>query len=422
MSNRRSGKSNDADQVPVVGLRRNRWLSRSSSLIRGFPRGALESLGAALCLIVLGLLMVLSATSITAYDGTSGSSFSIFTRQSAFAVAGITLLFVTSLISVRTWSRLTGPIMIAGLVLLSIPLIPGLGVQVNGSTNWFNIAGFQIQPSEFFKPVLALWLAVVLARRSHRLHHPKDLFLAVVPVVAIAFSFVLLGGDLGTTLILMLMTLAALFIAGVPKRYFATILGAIAVGVTILVVTSPYRMARVRAMFAETDSLSDTEALGQHWQASHGLFALASGGWTGVGLGASREKWFWLAEAHNDYIFAIIGEELGLLGSLAVVCLFGILGFGLLRMSMNSRDPKTRILCSTVLIWILGQAFINIGVVTTLLPVIGVPLPLVSYGGSSLVSTLLGIGLVMSFLRAEKSDQWRSPSESRSQAVSSSRQ
>lgn len=364
--------------------------------------GSLVILGASLCLVVLGLLMVLSATSITSFDGNSGSSFSIFARQTFFASIGIIMLTVTALIPAQTWSRLAGPMVIAGLVLLSLPLIPGLGITVNGSTNWLHVGGLQLQPSEVFKPVLALWLGVVLARRAQQLHRPKDLFFAVVPVTAIAFGLILLGGDLGTTLVLMLMTLAAMFIAGVPKRYFAATLGVIAVGVTILVAASPYRLARMRAMFADTDALSDAEALGQHWQSSHGLYALASGGWTGTGLGASREKWFWLAEAHNDYIFAIIGEELGLLGTLAVVFLFGLLGMGLIRTSLKSRELKTKVLCVTVFVWILGQAFINMGVVTTLLPVIGVPLPLISYGGSSLVSTLIGIGFVISFARADR--------------------
>src|SRR5699024_9597499 len=197
---------------------------------------------------------------------------------------------------------------------------------------------------------------------------------------------------------LMLMGLAALFVSGAPKRYFAIAFGAICAGVTLLVVSSPYRMARVRAMFAG-DAQSEAEALGQHWQSNHGLYALASGGWTGVGLGASREKWFWLAEAHNDYIFAIIGEEIGLIGTLAVVALFGLIALGLIRASLISRNRRTRILGATVLAWIVGQALINMGVVTTLLPVIGAPLPLVSYGGSSLVATLTGIGIVLAFAR-----------------------
>nr|WP_166822313.1 FtsW/RodA/SpoVE family cell cycle protein [Brevibacterium limosum] len=208
--------------------------------------------------------------------------------------------------------------------------------------------------------------------------------------------------------------MATLFVAGVPKRYFAIAFAVISVAVTLLVISSPYRMARVRAMFAG-DSQSDAEALGQHWQSNHGLFALASGGWTGVGLGASREKWFWLAEAHNDYIFAIVGEEFGLLGTLGVVALFGLIAVGLVRASLLTRNRRTKVLGASVLVWIVGQALINMGVVTTLLPVIGVPLPLVSYGGSSLVATLTGVGIVLAFARASEPDAAR-PRASSAQA------
>src|SRR5699024_2141846 len=336
-----------------------------------------------LCLVGLGLLMVLSATSITSYDGTGASSFSVFSRQGVFAGAGMVMMVLAALTPVRIWER------------LAWPLMAGLGTTVNGSTNWLRIGGLQAQPSELFKPILAVWFAVVLARLTSQRYRPRKLLLTLSPVV-VAAGLIVVGGDLGTTLVLMLMGLAALFVSGAPKRYFAIAFGAICVGVTLLVVSSPYRMARVRALFAG-DAQSEAEALGQHWQSNHGLYALASGGWTGVGLGASREKWFWLAEAHNDYIFAIIGEEIGLIGTLAVVALFALIALGLIRASLISRNRATRILGATVLAWIVGQALINMGVVTTLLPVIGVPLPLVSYGGSSLVATLTGIGIVLAF-------------------------
>lgn len=358
-----------------------------------------------LCLVGLGLLMVLSATSITSYDGTGASSFSVFSRQGIFAVAGMVMMVLAALTPVRVWERLAWPLMGAGLLLLALPLVPGLGTTVNGSTNWLRIGGLQAQPSELFKPILAVWFAVVLARLTSRRYRPRELLLTLSPVV-VAAGLIVVGGDLGTTLVLMLMGLAALFVSGAPKRYFAIAFGAICAGVTLLVVSSPYRMARVRAMFAG-DAQSEAEALGQHWQSNHGLYALASGGWTGVGLGASREKWFWLAEAHNDYIFAIIGEEIGLIGTLAVVALFALIALGLIRASLISRNRATRILGATVLAWIVGQALINMGVVTTLLPVIGVPLPLVSYGGSSLVATLTGIGIVLAFARAARPDSER---------------
>src|SRR5690625_4832852 len=374
---------------------------RPSRLLPGTTRLVISFL----CLVGLGLLMVLSATSITSYDGTGASSFSVFSRQGIFAAAGMVMMVLAALTPVRVWERLAWPLMGAGLLLLALPLVPGLGTTVNGSTNWLRIGGLQAQPSELFKPILAVWFAVVLARLTSRRYRPRELLLTLSPVV-VAAGLIVVGGDLGTTLVLMLMGLAALFVSGAPKRYFAIAFGAICAGVTLLVVSSPYRMARVRAMFAG-DAQSEAEALGQHWQSNHGLYALASGGWTGVGLGASREKWFWLAEAHNDYIFAIIGEEIGLIGTLAVVALFALIALGLIRASLISRNRATRILGATVLAWIVGQALINMGVVTTLLPVIGVPLPLVSYGGSSLVATLTGIGIVLAFARAARPDSER---------------
>ncbi|WP_209323741.1 putative lipid II flippase FtsW [Brevibacterium renqingii] len=369
--------------------------------------GTTMLVAACLCLVGLGLLMVLSATSITSYDGSRASSFSVFARQAVFAVAGLTMMVLAALTPVRVWERCAWPLMGAGLLLLALPLVPGLGTTVNGSTNWLRIGGLQAQPSELFKPILAVWFAVALTRLTSQRYRPRTLLLTLSPVI-VAAGLILIGGDLGTTLVLMLMGLAALFVSGVPKRYFVITFGVISVGVTLLVVSSPYRMARVRAMFAG-DSQSEAEALGQHWQSNHGLFALASGGWTGVGLGASREKWFWLAEAHNDYIFAIVGEEIGLIGTLAVVALFGLIAVGLIRASLMSRNRRTKILGATVLAWIVGQALINMGVVTTLLPVIGVPLPLVSYGGSSLVATLTGVGIVLAFARDSERNAARPP-------------
>ncbi|WP_167854390.1 putative lipid II flippase FtsW [Brevibacterium sp. S111] len=369
-----------------------------------------------LCLVGLGLLMVLSATSITSYDGSSASSFSVFARQGVFAVAGLTMMVLAALTPVRVWQRIAWPLMGGGLLLLALPLVPGLGTTVNGSTNWLRIGSLQAQPSELFKPILAVWFAVALAHLTSQHYRPRKLLLTLTPVI-VAAGFILLGGDLGTTLVLMLMALAALFVSGVPKRYFAIAFGVIAAGVTLLVISSPYRMARVRAMFA-SDAQSEADALGQHWQSNHGLFALASGGWTGVGLGASREKWFWLAEAHNDYIFAIIGEEIGLFGTLAVVALFGLIAVGLIRASLMSRNRLTKILGACVLAWIVGQALINMGVVTTLLPVIGVPLPLVSYGGSSLVATLTGVGIVLAFARASDPGAERPPAHGSTTDVS----
>lgn len=358
-------------------------------------------LTSSIALVVVGLIMVLSATSITAYDGTVVSSYSIFFRQAMFAAAGITAMLILASLSTSLLTSLAWPAMIVSIGLVALPLIPGIGHTVNGSTNWIQIGPIQGQPSELAKVAVALWLGVILARKAGRLSSFRELVVPIVPVLGAVLACVLAGGDLGTSLILILLSLVALFTGGVPLRWFLAALVPLAIGVALLIVTSPYRLARVQALFAGQEAATEADALGQNWQSSHGLYALASGGWAGVGLGASREKWSWLPEAHNDFIFAIIGEELGFLGGCVVIGLFAILGFGLVRLALRAEDRMVQVTTMAVFAWVIGQAAVNIGVVTALLPVIGVPLPFVSYGGSAIIGCLLAIGLTLAFARAQ---------------------
>ncbi|GAA4285274.1 putative lipid II flippase FtsW [Brevibacterium daeguense] len=354
---------------------------------------------ATLALTALGLIMVLSASSIVSYDGGEGSSFTLFNRQLVFALIGLFMMFTLSLAPLRFWRFIAGPAIILGMLLQVLPFIPGLGQTVNGSTSWVEIGGVQAQPAEFVKVALALWLGVFLANKATKLHSIRELMPAVA-VLGIVLGFILYGRDLGTGIIIMGLALGALFVGGVPWRYFFAALAAILAVVAVMVLTSANRMARIKAMFTGGDS-AQMDALGQHWQSNHGLFALASGGWFGVGLGASREKWSWLPEAHNDFIFAIIGEELGLVGSFIVILLFLVLGYGLIRILMRTDDRFVQATTAGVFVWLIGQAAVNIGVVAGVLPVIGVPLPLVSYGGSALIATLIAVGMMLSFARAE---------------------
>lgn len=356
---------------------------------------------ATLALTGFGLVMVLSASSIEAYDGGEGSSFSVFGRQAAFAVAGLVVLWVFSRFSTTLWRRLAWPVLILGISLQVLPFIPGLGAEVNGSTSWIRIGGFQAQPAEAGKFALALWMGVVLGTKQRLLGQWKHVLIPAGPVLLAMVGIILAGRDLGTALIVMLLALGALFISGIPMRMIVTFVAIIGLACTLLVVTSANRMARIMAMFGSPHTATEEDALGQYWQSNHGLFALASGGWTGVGLGASREKWSWLPEAHNDFIFAIIGEELGLVGSVIVIALFALLGYGFIRVIMRSDDMFVKITTAAVFAWIIGQATVNVGVVITVLPVIGVPMPMVSYGGSALMAVLAGIGLVLSFARGE---------------------
>jgi cell division protein FtsW len=257
-----------------------------------------------------------------------------------------------------------------------------------------------MQPSEAAKLALVVWGASVLSRKRSLLDQPSHALVPVVPGAAFLLFLVLLGRDLGTSLVLMALVAAVLFVAGAPLRVFAVAGGVAALAVTVLVAGSQNRMDRVTA-WGSGGCGGEADYLNTCWQSIHGLWALASGGWFGVGLGASREKWGLLPEAHNDFIFAVIGEELGLTGTLVVLALFAALGIGLFRIVLRSDDLFVKVATGGVLAWVLGQAVVNVGAVLGMLPVVGVPLTLVSNGGSALVVTLTALGMVIGFARRE---------------------
>ncbi|MGJ7441362.1 putative lipid II flippase FtsW [Aquipuribacter sp. MA13-6] len=349
-------------------------------------------------LLVFGLLMVLSSSSVESYAA-SGNPWSIVSRQLMFAAVGLPLLLVAARLPVLWWKRLGWPALLLALLLQSLVFVPGLGFEVNGNRNWISVGGFTAQPSEAVKLALVVWAATVLARKQDLLGRLGHVVVPVLfPFGLLALGLVLAGDDLGTGLVIMMILAGLLYAAGTPLRYFV-IGGVVTVaGVAALVVREPYRMTRVEAWLTGNQC---ADIYGECWQPTHGMWALASGGWWGLGLGGSREKWAWLPEAHNDFIFAIVGEELGLPGTLAVLGLFVALAVGMVRVAHRAVDPFVVIATTGVMVWVLGQALINIGVVIGVLPVIGVPLPLVSSGGSSLVTTMVGLGMVMSFARSE---------------------
>ncbi len=351
-------------------------------------------LGSAVLLTVLGLVMVLSASSVESYAA-SGSSWAIARKQAMWVIIGIPALVVASRLPTRWFRRLAVPVLVLSLVLLVLVLVPGIGVSVNGNQNWIEIGGsFRIQPAEAAKYALVLWGADLLTRKRKLLHQNKHLLIPLLPVAAVIILLVLLGGDLGTSLILMAIVAGLLFVAGAPLRVFVA-LGAPALA--IIVFMTFQRSARLSRLQSFLDPFADYEGAG--WQAAHSMFALASGGWWGVGLGASREKWGNLPEAHTDFIFAIIGEELGLVGTLTVLLLFGALIAGALRIALATDDLFVRFASGGIVVWIGVQMIINIGGVLSVLPITGVPLPLVSYGGSALLATMFAIGMLLSFAR-----------------------
>lgn len=351
-------------------------------------------LGATLLLLGLGLVMVLSASSIESYR-IFGSAYTLAQRQFMFAAIGIVGLFLAARMHVQFWRGIAVAALAIALGLLILVLF--IGVEVAGQRNWIEIFGpFRIQPSEFAKFALVIWGADVLAKRA--MHRPTwaQLLLPIVPVSLLFTVLILLEGDFGNAFMIVIIMAGLLFAAGAPMRFFIGLLAAGAMGVWLLMLAAPYRMERFSSWL---DPAADR--LGYGWQVTQGQYALGTGGFWGVGLGASREKWGSLPEAHTDFIFSVVGEELGLVGTLTLLFILGVLAFAIFRLSRTSKDPFVRLASAGVGAWIVVQAIINLGGVLGMLPITGVPLPFVSYGGSSLLPTLAAVGMVLSFARAE---------------------
>ncbi len=351
-------------------------------------------LGATILLLVLGLLMVLSASSVESVR-TFGSAYTLVQRQALFAVAGVIALVLAARTSVQFWRQGAWVFLLIAFALLVAVLF--IGIEVAGQKNWIELFGpFRLQPSEFAKLALVVWGAEVLTRKDRLNPTWGNLLIPIVPVTGILMTLVLLQGDFGNTLMLAAILCGMLFAAGAPLRLFA-IFGALGViGVWMLTLAAPYRMERIINWLNP-----DADRLGFGWQVTQGQYALGTGGLWGVGLGGSREKWGSLPEAHTDFIFPVIGEELGIVGTFSVLVLFAILTFAIFRLSRTSSLPFVRLASAGVGSWIVIQAVVNIGAVLGVLPVTGVPLPLVSYGGSSLVPTLIAIGMLLAFARNE---------------------
>ena len=351
-------------------------------------------MGSALLLLLLGLIMVMSASSIESVR-VFGSPYTLAQRQAFFALLGVVAMFFAARTSVQFWRAFAWPLLLVAFGLLVAVLI--IGVEVAGQRNWIEIFGpFRLQPSEIAKLALVAWGAEVLSRRSRRLDTWRGLLIPIVPVAGVMMVLVLAAGDFGNTLMLGAILAGILFAAGAPLRVFAVFAAVGAVGVWILSLAAPYRMDRILSWLNP-----GSDRLGFGWQVTQGQYALGTGGFWGVGLGASREKWGTLPEAHTDFIYPVIGEELGLLGTLIVLALFSLLAFAIFRLSRNTDNSFVRYAAAGVGAWIVVQAVVNIGGVLGLLPVAGVTLPLVSYGGSSLIPTLTAIGMLMAFARQE---------------------
>jgi len=351
-------------------------------------------IGCSALLLSLGLMMVLSASSIEAMQE-MGNPFYWFIKQSMSAAVGLPVMWVCSRLPYKFFRWAGYPLMALSIIALVMVLF--IGSSELGAQRWLYIGPFTIQPSEPAKLGLALWGADLLARRARagRIEW-RHLLIPLMPGTAILAVMVMLGRDLGTTLVLFMIFLALLWVVGAPVKLFGGILSLAVLAAIIMIRVEPYRMARVGSFL---DPWADAQ--GDGYQAVQGQIAMGSGGWFGIGLGSSRQKWDWLPHGESDFIFAILGEELGLMGTLLVVTLFGLLGYAGLRVAVRVNDPFVRLAAASIMAWIVGQGIVNMGAVLGVLPITGIPLPLVSYGGSALLPTLAALGMLLSFAKGE---------------------
>jgi cell division protein FtsW len=353
-------------------------------------------------LVVFGLVMVLSSSSIDSLVA-NRDAFYVFTRQAIYAVIGIAVMLFVSSLPIAVIKRL---VPLALVVTFGLQLaVQFVGISVNGNRNWISIAGFTLQPSEFLKVALIMYIALFIASREEEINDPLRVVVPIFLVGTIGLILVMLGRDLGTATIIALILFVTLSVAGAPLATLSQIFIVGAAAAALFTTSSASRMARITAWL--NPGTASSEAF--NWQYEHGTWALAGGGIFGVGLGNSKMKWSWIPEVENDFIFAVIGEELGFIGALVVIALFALLISSLVGIMNRSESTFSKILVLGVVVWIIAQSSVNVAVVLGVLPVLGVPLPLISAGGSSLIATLGAIGLVL----AIEKDNHRAPARSR---------
>ncbi|MRG61521.1 putative lipid II flippase FtsW [Agromyces sp. CFH 90414] len=352
-------------------------------------------LGTTIFLVVLGLVMVFSS-SLVQSKIEENDFLAQAGRQGLWALFGVPIMLLASRVPERVWMRIAWPALALSCLLQLLVVATDLGVSIGGNTNWISIGGFQFQPSEAIKVALVLWLGTMVTKKQDRL---GDFVHGILPILLVgsgAIGLVLLGQDLGTVMIMAAMLLGALFLIGVRLRLLLVPIVFGAAVFAIVAASSASRVRRITSFLQESCTSIDLEDC---WQVQHGMFALANGGIFGVGLGNSAAKWSWLPAADNDFIFAIIGEELGLIGAVVVLGLFVLLAIAFARVLRSARTPFAKAVTASVMVWVIGQACVNIGVVLKVFPVLGVPLPLVSAGGTALMTTLFAIGVVLSVAR-----------------------
>ena len=343
-----------------------------------------------IALAAIGVVMVYSASSIVAGDRLGDPAF-FLKRQALWVALGVAALLVTQRIHYATFRRFVPLLLLVSVVSLVLVLVPGIGRVAGGARRWISLGGpLSFQPSESAKLVLALYLANFLANRGPALGEFGRGVLPPVLVTALMFGLVLLQPDLGTAILLGLLTLTMLFMAGARMRHLFGLAVVGAPGVALAILGEEYRRRRILAFL---DPWADPQGAGFHIIQS--LLALGSGGLFGVGLGGSRQKYFYLPERHTDFIFSILGEELGLIGTVSVLLLFGLVAYRGFRIARSAPTRYAGLLAAGLTAMIVSQAVINIGVAIGMLPITGVPLPFLSFGGSSLIFTMIAVGILL---------------------------
>jgi cell division protein FtsW len=330
----------------------------------------------------------------------SGNSFSFVLRQALFLILAAGLAWVAMKLRYELWKPIAQVSLVVSCALLVLPQIGGIGKTVGGNTNWIGIGSFTLQPSEFAKLGLILWCALRLRIHDQKASegiasNPATL---IIPGFMLVMALILLGRDLGTAVLVTGIVAGILFISGLALKVFGLLAMGAGALFAALILPSANRMNRFSAFF---DPFAEQNYQGVGWQQAHSIMGLASGGAVGTGLGSSKQKWGSLPEVHTDFIFAVIGEELGLLGTLATLGLFGILILGIFKVAINAQNSFDRYVCAGIGCWISVQVLLNIGTVISVIPVVGVTLPLISYGGSSLIATFIALGYVLGVLRRD---------------------
>jgi cell division protein FtsW len=348
-------------------------------------------------LCVFGVVMVGSVSPVISLS-LYGSPWAVLIRQLLWMGVGLSALLILARVDYHRWRALRGPLVVVSIGLLVVVLVPHLGVSAGGSSRWIGFGVFQLQPSELMKLALAVFAADLLTRRVDRFSEPRVVVVPVLLVLGVSGILILKQPDMGTALVLSCIAFGILFMGGVPMGPIVKVLGAFAVLAVVVGLADPYRRDRILSFLNPGAHQS-----GSGYQVWQSLIGLGSGHLFGLGLGGGRQKWGTLPNAHTDFIFSVVGEELGLVGAVVLLGLFFALAWFGLRAAVRAPDRFGSLLAVGITTWITSQAVINIGAVVGVLPVTGIPLPFISFGGSSLIITLAAVGILLNIAGHERS-------------------